>query len=310
MSFSIATYNVKDLFEATDAAGAAHLDRKLEALAKTIDTLDADVIALQEVGSEAVLDALRARLLHAGTYAFRAVGTADARGIRCALLSRAQVRSWRVHTAERLDFPRFVATDPAPFGARIPLRRGVVHAEIDAGDLGTVHVLVLHFKSGRPLPLRAADGTEMEPATARERAEGALRTLVWRASEALFVRGLIDDLFATRADNVVVAGDYNDVPGSVALRVVAGEGETALFSAADAFSSEVPSPQPWLVERFSVMHRGAKSEIDHVLMSSPLRARVQSTRFFNEGLRDHTQLDPGEPPPADSDHAPLVVRFA
>ncbi|WP_394837004.1 endonuclease/exonuclease/phosphatase family protein [Pendulispora rubella] len=298
MAVTIATYNVKDLFDSTGESDKAHVNRKLDTLAAVVSKVDADVLALQEVGSESVLDRLRERL--PGMYGFRMVGTADARGIRCALLSRLPVRSYHVHATEQLDFPRFHEMDPSPFGARIPLRRGIVHAEIDAGALGVVHALVLHFKSARPVPFRRADGVAVEPVTARAEAEGELRTLVWRASEALFVRGLVDDLLTKKpGHHLLVTGDFNDVPGSTALRIVSGAEPNALLSAADALEGE----------RFSVLHRGARAEIDHMLLSSTLRARVTRARYFNEGLRDHSVLPVHEFPTPDSDHAPLVVRF-
>ncbi|WP_394822773.1 endonuclease/exonuclease/phosphatase family protein [Pendulispora albinea] len=301
MPLTIATYNVKDLFDAEDDAGAAHLNRKLDVLAGVVRTLNADVLALQEVSSEAVVDQLRQRLPDAG-YTARIVGTADARGIACALLARTPVRASNVLTAERLDFPRFHEADPPPFGARIPLRRGIVHVQIDAGALGIVHVLVLHFKSVRPLPFRAANGDVVEPRTSREHAEGELRTLVWRASEALFVRGVVDELFAKYpGEHVIVTGDFNDVPGSTTLRIVSGEGETALESAAAHLSAG---------ERFSVVHRTNRYEIDHMLVSAQLRAKMTQVRFLNENLRDHGLLEEHELPTPDSDHAPLVVRFA
>ena len=54
----------------------------------------------------------------------------------------------------------------------------------------------------------------MAPVTSRAFAEGRLRSLVWRAAEALFVRGLVDDLLAAdREGHIVVAGDLNDHPG-------------------------------------------------------------------------------------------------
>ncbi|WP_394847487.1 endonuclease/exonuclease/phosphatase family protein [Pendulispora brunnea] len=282
-----------------DEISKIHLNRKLDTLAAVVSKVDADVLALQEVGSESVLDRLRERL--PGMYGFRMVGTADARGIRCALLSRLPVRNYDVHATEQLDFPRFHEVDPAPFGARIPLRRGIVHAEVDAGALGVVHALVLHFKSARPVPFRRADGVAVEPVTAREQAEGELRTLVWRASEALFVRGLVDDVAAKNpGHHLLVTGDFNDVPGSTTLRIVSGAEPNALRSAtADALEGD----------RFSVLHRGDRAEIDHMLLSAGLRARMTRVRYFNEGLRDHSLLPVHEFPTPDSDHAPLVVRF-
>ena len=51
-------------------------------------------------------------------------------------------RQWRrphIYSPEEirrlLDIRVFVDTDPEPFAGRIPLRRGVVHVTVDAGDL-------------------------------------------------------------------------------------------------------------------------------------------------------------------------------
>jgi predicted extracellular nuclease len=215
-----------------------------------------------------------------------------------------------VHTAEWLEFPRFVTTDPSPFGSRIPLRRGVVEARIEARELGEIEVLVAHFKSKHPVPFRdpqgaivsngasgngTANGTE--PAPGRSRAEGELRSLVWRSAEALFVRGLVDERHA-RGARVVVAGDLNDVADSVPLRALQGND---LASCVDLVPAE---------RRFSIVARGKRQAIDHILVSQELRARLVAANFVNQGLHEHPPFDSGEAEPTvDSDHAPLVARF-
>jgi endonuclease/exonuclease/phosphatase family metal-dependent hydrolase len=303
MPLKLATFNVKDLFDAPpgDPLARARLDEKLVTLAAVVARADADVLALQEVGSAAVLRELCARLDHGGGYGEPIVGTADARGIRCALLSRAPLLNATVHTADHLEFPGFVAGDPSPFGARIPLRRGIVHARVNGGALGAIDVLVAHFKSNRPVPLRDEAGEAMIPTTSRAFAEGHLRSMVWRAAEALFVRGLVDELHATDADrNVVVAGDLNDHAASLVVRIVTGGGPNALAACAEL----VPEAR-----RFSILRHGAKQQIDHVLVTQGLRKHVQSASFLNEDLRDHGDFDDDAPPAADSDHAVLVVSF-
>jgi endonuclease/exonuclease/phosphatase family metal-dependent hydrolase len=299
--FTLATFNVKDLFDAKDDAGRVHLDAKLACLAGMLESADADVVALQEVGSLEVTRALCARAARLG-YGEPIIGTKDARGIRCAVIGRARVIESRVHTAEHLAFPTFFEGDPPPFGARIPLRRGIVHTRIEARGIGPVELLVGHFKSNRAVPFRDVAGAQVPPVTQRAYAEGHLRSLVWRAAEALFVRTLVDDLLAgdpSRA--VVVAGDLNDHPGSHVVRIVCGGGSAALVPCADA----VPQPA-----RFSILRHGVGQQIDHVLVTPALRARLQSARFLNEGLRDHGDFDEDAPPTPDSDHAPFVVSFA
>ena len=232
MSFSLATFNVKNLLEPRDEPARSLLPRKLDEIARMVRACDADVVGLQEVGPVELLHAVASRLPDSG-YAGPIVGTPDARGIRCALLARVRVVAASVRTAEALPFPVFCAGDPQPFGTRIPLRRGIVHARVEAPGLGEVDVFVAHFKSPLPLALRDASGAEVEPSSPREHAEGVLRSLVWRAAESLYVRGLVDEVLAREpAAHVAVVGDLNDVPDSPTVRALRSEGAGELFDCA------------------------------------------------------------------------------
>jgi endonuclease/exonuclease/phosphatase family metal-dependent hydrolase len=305
MAWTVATFNVMNLLEPRDELERGRLDAKVDAVARTLLECDADVVALQEIGSIGLARALVAALPGAG-YGEPFVGTADARGIRCALLSRLPVVDVREHTAGALPFPAFAAGDPPPFGTRIPLRRGVVHALVEAPHVGRVHVLSAHFKSRLGVPLRDAGGAELPATTARSRSEALVRSLVWRCAEALYVRGVVDNVLGhAPAAHVVFAGDLNDVPESPVLGAVRGEGhgpEAQLFDC----TSRIPAES-----RFSVIHEGRGVQIDHALATAELHARVAGARFANADLRDHGPFVPGVPeaPSVDSDHAPLVVRF-
>lgn len=288
----IATYNLLDLFDPGDAP-------KIAALAEVVRALDADVIAFQEVGSEAALRAVLAAA--GGAWLDPIVGRADKRGIACAIASKRPIRSHSALDATTLPFPVLHEGDPAPFGDRLRLRRAIPVARIDGGDLGELHVLSLHWKSGRPSPLVLADGSEREPATAAERAEGDLRSLIQRSAEALFLRHAVDEIL--RADpeaRVAVCGDYNDVNGSVPLNIACGDGDTALTDVVVLVPPE---------GRVSVLHGGSPAAIDHVLLSAALAERVQTARFVNAGLKDPDALPPGTPV-LPSDHAPLLVTLA
>jgi endonuclease/exonuclease/phosphatase family metal-dependent hydrolase len=322
MSWTLATYNVMNLLEPREPCeprdqAREQLRRKIEAIGAMLRECDADVVALQEIGSAALVSAVVAAVPGAG-YAEPIVGTADARGIRCAIVTRLPLLAARVHTAEALAFPAFVATDPSPFGARIPLRRGVVHAVVDAPGTGAVHVFSAHFKSRIGVPLLDAAGREVPPTSARARSEAALRSLVWRAAEALFVRALVDDALASGTSttsttsttsatappaSAIVAGDLNDLPGSPVLAALRGEGPGELFDC----TSRIPSEA-----RYSLFVEGRGVQIDHVLATAGLYGRLAGARFANAGLRDHGPFVPGVPEElsVDSDHAPLVVTFA
>jgi endonuclease/exonuclease/phosphatase family metal-dependent hydrolase len=303
MPLTLATFNVKDLLEPGDETGRDVLVAKIAWIAGMIRACDADVVGLQEVGPaplvRAVLDHLEGR-----RYGEPVMGTPDRRGIRCALVSRLPILWSRVHTAESLPFPVFQAGDPPPFGTRIPLRRGIVQARIDAPGLGPVEVLVAHFKSSRPVPARDPSGLEVPATSAAMRSEATVRSQIWRAAEALHVRRLVDDALALDPyARVAVVGDLNDVPGSPVVRAVQGQGEGSgeLFDCAAGVDAEV---------RFSAMHDGRRTQIDHILATSGLYGHLRGARFMNADLREHAPVADGvTPPTVDSDHAPLVTLF-
>jgi predicted extracellular nuclease len=295
----LATYNVLNLFDGQDDADKKVLAGKVEFLAARIVESAADVVGLQEIGSEKLLEDLVLSLQKDASYMHRVVGTPDVRGIRNALISRLPFKSSRVLTSPQLEFPRFVEGDPSPFGARLPLRRGVVHAEIDAGDFGSVDVLVVHFKSGRGVPLRTAAGEPIAPVVSRDYGEATVRALVFRAAESLFVRGAVDQLLADPKKKVAVVGDFNDVVDSVPVRIVRGGGPMLLQSCAELVPKE---------KRYTVMHSGDRKTIDHILVSSEMRNGLKNCSILNELLHDH---DAGytDVPRADSDHALVVASF-
>ncbi len=295
MTITLATFNLLDWFD-LDAAAIA---RRVAAVAPQVRALAADVIGFQEVASDAAFQ----RLADASGFAGATIvhGTRDARGIGCSLASRLPVLRREILTCEALQFPAFSQGDPEPFGARIPLRRGVVSVLVDGGPIGKVQLFVAHLKSMRALPMKDARGAIVEPASQGDWADAEVRTLVWRAAEALFVRRAVDVAIArAEADHVVVMGDLNDVAGSLPLRALTGKGEGALASVGET----VP-----LARRTSIFHHGKPSAIDHILVSSALMSRLLEARFVCEDLVDMSELPRDAPMPAGSDHAPLFARF-
>ncbi len=295
MGFSLATYNLLDLFD----DDPSYVDGKVSALAPMMRALDADVIGLQEVASDSAL----MRLVEASGMAGATIvhGTRDSRGIGCSLVSRLPVIEHHVVVAEELPFPVFFSNDASPFGKRLPLRRGFVSALIDAGDVGKVRVFVAHLKSGRGVPKKSAEGEDIEPVTEGDWAECELRAIVWRCAEALSLRRAIDDAFSRGdADHIAVMGDMNDLSTSVPLKLLRGRGLHGLVAVGDTISIE---------KRYSTLHRGNAEAIDHLLVSNEMFRQLESACFHNDGLIDLTTLPPDAPKPHGSDHAPLVARF-
>jgi len=301
----IATFNLKDFFLPRSDAEREITEKKVASVARSLRRANADVVALQEVGEEAHLARLVEREVPELGYGPPLLGSVDRRGIRCALLTRLPVLWSQVHAPGTLTFPRFVVGDPEPFAGRLPLRRGVVHARLDTA-LGEVDVLTAHFKSNLGAPLRDATGAEVPDPSPRGQGEAALRSLVLRSAEALYVRGLVDDVLRTSPDHAIcVLGDLNDRVDSMPVRILRGIGDPAhgaglLHPCAERVTVE---------RRFSCYHGDAPSLIDHVLVSSRLASRLQSFEIHNEELRSHGPHVEPIPLTEDSDHALSVGTF-
>jgi endonuclease/exonuclease/phosphatase family metal-dependent hydrolase len=304
MPLRIATFNLKDFFLPRSDAERGVAVGKFANITANLRRANADVVALQEVGEAQQVERLAKDLADLG-YGAPIVGTADKRGIRCALLSRLPVVWSQVHTHDKLPFPRFVEGDPEPFGARIPLRRGIVHARVESPDLGEVDVMTMHFKSNLPVAFRNADGRDRPDTTPHERAESALRSLVQRAAEAIFVRSLVDGIFRASHDRAVcVLGDLNDVLDSLPVRILRGLGERSKEVLASCAELLPPA------ERYTCFHGNDKTQIDHILVSERLFRAARNFEIYNEALRYHGAHVEPIAPTEDSDHALCVAEFA
>ena len=298
----LATFNLKDFFLARKESENAIVEAKVANIADNLRRAEADVVALQEVGSSELLDRLIVLLPGLG-YGTPVVGAPDHRGIRNAILSRRPVVWSQVHQAAEIPFPRFAETDPVPFPGRIPLRRGVVHVRIE--EAGTeVDVLTAHFKSNLPKLQKGKDGLDIPDRNLAAAGESAVRSLVLRAAEALWVRGLVDDIFARSPDHAIcVLGDLNDTLESMPVRLVRGIDSKSphyLHAAEESVEHE---------QRFSCFHGNARTLIDHLLLSESLHRGLRSVTIQNEALRYHGPHTDDVPMTEDSDHALIVAAI-
>lgn len=304
MSLRIATFNLKDFFLPRSDADRSVAPGKFANISANLRRANADVVALQEVGEEQQVERLVNELSDLG-YGAPVIGTADKRGIRCVILSRLPVVWSQVHSRASLPFPHFIEGDIDPFVDRIPLRRGIVHVRVESPDLGEVDVMTAHFKSNLPVQKRTLDGREIPDTTAHARAESALRSLIQRAAEAVFVRGLVDEVLRASPDHAIcVLGDFNDHDHSLPVRIVRGMGEPTtdtLRSCAELLPAD---------RRYSCFHGNEKTLIDHVLVSERLFRAAKSYEIFNEALRYHGPHVEPVAPTEDSDHALCVAEFS
>ncbi|MFH1496624.1 MAG: endonuclease/exonuclease/phosphatase family protein [Verrucomicrobiota bacterium] len=239
-SLTIATYNVENYLSTH-----RHIDgrfrpdypkteRSKAALRAVIRELDADVLALQEVGGAGHLRELRLDLAAEGLdYPHALVLPAADEARQLAVLSRKEFLDTTGHVDLLADY----------FGEPVPVRRGLLEVTVAAGE-GGLTLFVLHLKSRL---------------TERPDDPGAAQL---RAAEAVAVRDRVLERCPDPATTpFLVLGDFNDLRPNRPLRAVLDRGKTAIAEWVPAVDSRDHS---WT-------HYYARNEVysrvDHILAS-------------------------------------------
>ncbi|HPF39558.1 MAG TPA: endonuclease/exonuclease/phosphatase family protein [Phycisphaerae bacterium] len=202
---TIATYNVLNLFDNHDDPyhddeGTPQKPREqLEHLARTIHTVDADVIALEEVENRGILeDFNRALLSDMGYQNVVCFESNDGRGIDCAVLSRFPVGPVTSYRHLRFD---------DGLGGRTAFRRDLLCVRIEPPGAASFDVYVVHLKSKR-------GGDASEPV---------------RMAETGAIRAILDARLEHDPRSMfVLCGDFNDTWDSNPIRRLRGDGATEL----------------------------------------------------------------------------------
>ncbi|WP_372662302.1 endonuclease/exonuclease/phosphatase family protein [Hydrogenophaga sp.] len=286
-------------------------ERKVQWLGQRFHSLNADVLAVQEVWDE---EALRAAVAHSGlNYSFVSVpgaengpGQTGAQGTpRVGLVSRLKVLS-----AESLvEFPTAAVVDVPGLGAHVRFERPPLLATLRMKHGQELQVITAHLKSKRPKFLQDADGKLVEdPDDPSTQAVASLRSLLMRASEALALRLKVVELLHRTRMPLLVMGDLNDSPHSVTTQLIAATSQvaydkasrdTALFSAWDVQGEAALRRDV----AYSHIHQGYPEVLDQLLVSEEFVATsrraigdVRRVEVFNDHLfegRDRTLSDHG-----------------
>ena len=193
----VATYNLENLFDNHDNPykpdeGTSPKSRaEIAVLARTIDALDADVLAVQEVENREMLQRLNTRLRRPYAYIEMLPGN-DMRGIHCAILSRVRVVRSTGHRTWPLEGKRVFARDVPIF-------------ELEPSPGQRLLVTSLHLKSKR------SDGSDRQ-------------SNKWRTAEAKAIVEILAELRkAGQKAPFVLLGDLNDERDSEPLAPLFGK---------------------------------------------------------------------------------------
>ncbi len=208
----IASYNVQNLFDETDAGangGAVKTPAALKALSGTIEALRADVILLQEVGSHRVLNRVNDALKRPFPFTSVLPGNSD-RGIHLGILSREpfELTSHRTLTLwdeSGMALLEYASEADAAAERATPVRiqRDLMLAEVDLADQGVLALFNVHLKSKTNRPWRRLAADDIRAAEVRE------------------VAARIGEYLLEHADRLVIlGGDFNDLRSSAILRPI------------------------------------------------------------------------------------------
>jgi len=197
--FSFLAYNVRNYLE-TDAfrdgkkVGTRYKpEQEISALVSVITRANPDIIGICEIGSLEDLKNLQSRLQNQGSdYQFLEHHDSADSIRRLALLYKFPIKK----SYSRHDLTYFIGAD------EFPVRRGILHAEIDLGK-ESIHAIGVHLKSKRPS--QNYDQAEM------------------RLKEADACKTYIDAFLEAQPEaKLFLYGDFNDTYRSPPLNILKG----------------------------------------------------------------------------------------
>lgn len=277
--FRVATYNLENYLHAPLGTRPAKSPEGRAKIRESLRAINADVVALQEIGGSNVLLELRASLKSEGLdYAFWELVHGWDTNIQVAVLSRFPITARRPHTNDSFLL----------FGRRFRVSRGFAEVDIRVNDRYSFTLITTHLKSRRPVP--DADEAEL------------------REQEALLLREKIEArLSANPSANLIVLGDLNDNQDAKSTRAVIGRGNHALIDTrpAERNGDNQPNPNPrYEPRRVAWTHHYGKEDtygrIDYILLSRGMAREWNKEETCVLALANWG---------VGSDHRPVVAGF-
>ena len=320
MRLRVASFNLESLDD--DPARQPPFAERLAALGPLLGRLDADVLCLQEVNAQrperhgprllTALDQLLAGTAYRGWP--RAVSrTAHGHPLdihNLVIVSRFPIVAERQHHHSRVPPLSWSLLTDGAATVEVRFDRPLLAATLALPDGRPLHVFNVHLRAPLASPI---PGQKLAPFVWRTTAgwaEGFLLAGWKRIAQALELRLALDELLdQDPAARLLVAGDFNADLAETPLRLVRADlddtGNPALSSRSlIALEGRVEGGAP-----YSVIHRGRRLLLDHLLVSASLAAAHRATTIWNGELQDEVHAPLAGVRPPLGFHAPLVVEL-
>lgn len=321
--FRLATFNLESL----DDRGEGDFADRVAVLRPQIQRLRADVLCLQEVNAHGAtrkgprrFEALDQLLAETEYSRFHRVESRNRAGKRpsdrhnLVILSRFPILAHGQVWHDLVEAPRFRATTalpPAAAAEAVEWDRPIVHARLDIPGGRPLHVVNLHLRAPRAAWLPGQKESHGRWQSVGGWAEGFFLAALKRAGQALEARLLVETLFDADPDALVaVCGDFNADDREAPVRIIRGDEED---TGNGHLGPRMLVPLERGIadsQRFSVIHHGHKTMLDHILVSRPLLGWSVGAEIHNEVLGDELVSPATIWASPDSYHAPVVAEFA
>ncbi len=320
----IASFNVENLTDSPTSD--VPLNARIDILRPQLARLAADILCLQEVDAtkhrqthRREHSALKALLRETPYQDFHLASSLDRNsGLPRDKHNLVTLSRWPITCSQQLCcdllqpplYRNVTSEPPQDAAAAVTWDRPILHAQIALPNGQALHILNMHLRA--PLAARIP-GQKSGPFAWKSVpgwAEGYFLAAIKRSGQALEARLFIDSLFdADEKALVAVAGDFNAEEKEVPLHIVMGDPEDT-GNGRLAGRALVPLEHSLPHERrFTVVHRGRKLMLDHLLISLQLQTSYRDIEDHNEALGDelvaYTLIDAAP----DSYHAPIVAKF-
>jgi len=267
-TLTLATYNIENYGPADRLTEEGYRrdypkpETEKRALRAVIKALNADVLALQEMGSAAHLEELRRDLKGEGLdYPHAVLLEADDADRHVALLSKRPLKDIVRHTDLEFTY----------FGERTKVKRGLLQVSV-ATTVGELTIFALHLKS------RFTDRAD-DPLSA-----------VRRTAEAAAIRDRVLQRFPNPDEaRLILLGDCNDSRTSKPIERLLKRGKTELVELLRAADSR---GETWTHD---YRREESYSHVDHVFVSARLKPAVKDgvARIFDgDGVREASDHRP------------------
>lgn len=311
---TIATFNTDNLDDSNSALWA----RRREALRPLLVRAHAQILMLEEINKISALTDLLKGTEYEG---YNQVYTKTEDGKPYDDRNLVIISKWPIEETKQLrnklvDPPKWqkiMEKPPSTEAKKVFWERPILYAKIRLGQSRILHVLVVHLKSMIPTNIegQTKGGQHKTWLSHAAWSEGYFLSDVKRLGQALEARILIDGIFEAEGKDalIVMGGDFNAEAESTPFKAVVGSVE----------DTDNPDLRPTVLipcefnvppdQRFSLLHYGKGSMLDHVVVSQAFYPHWTDTSIFNELLPDKSRAYATAAKFPESDHAPVVACF-